>query len=77
MGTWNYRILAHKYDKEIYFQVHEVYYDEYENPNGYTKNPISIGGTDIKEITWSLNKILACRKKPILWAGKQFPEEYK
>ena len=32
---WNYRVLAHKQFDEVYFYIHEVYYDEEGNPNGY------------------------------------------
>lgn len=74
---WNHRILAHKYDDEILFQIHEVYYDDEGKPRGYTENGIPVMSESIKGITWTLNKMLACRKKPILWAGDNFPNEYK
>lgn len=73
--TWNHRILAHKYNEEVYLQIHEVYYDKNNLPIDYTQNPISVGGEDLKEITWTLNKMLECRTKPILWAGEKFPNE--
>ncbi len=75
--SWNHRILARKEKEEVYFEIYEVYYDKNGKPNGYTENPTSIGGETIKEITWQLNKMLECRRKPILWAGDNFPNEYK
>ena len=73
---WNHRILAHKQeDNSIYFSIHEVYYTN-NIPDGYTSNPISIGSEDIKGIKWTLNRMKECLKKPILWAGDRFPEEY-
>ena len=74
---WNHRILAHKHKDEVYLQIHEVYYDENGKPYGYTENPISIGSETIKGITWQLNRMIECRKKPILWAGDDFPNECK
>ena len=74
---WNHRILAHEQDKEIFFQIHEVYYNSIGKPNGYTEKPITIGGENIKSIKWTLNKMKKCIKEPILWAGKKFPKEYK
>ena len=74
---WNYRILAHEYKGEVYLQIHEVYYDEDGKPNGYSENPIPVGAETVKEITWTLNKMLECRAKPILWAGEKFPKECK
>ena len=38
--SWNYIILAHENNGEIYFQIHEVYYTN-NTPNGYTANPIT------------------------------------
>lgn len=75
--AWNHRIMAHEHKGDVYFQIHEVYYDENNTPNSYTKDAISIGGDDLKTITWTLNKMLECRKKPILWAGEKFPNECK
>lgn len=75
--SWNHRILAHKSENETYFQIHEVYYDKKGVPDGYTKNGVSVGGNDLKEIIWVLDKMKECAKKPILWEGDKFPEEYK
>lgn len=74
---WNHRILAHEHNGEVYLQIHEVYYNEEGKPNGYTENPISVGSETVKGITWTLNKMLECRTKPILLAGEKFPKECK
>ena len=74
--SWNHRVLAHKYEEEIYFEIHEVYYDKNGIPNGYKEKPVTIGGENIKGMRWSLNKMKECLKKPILWAGDDFPKEY-
>ncbi len=73
---WNHRILAHQHNDEVYFMIHEVHYDE-DTPRAYTEKGVAVGGDSIKDITWVLHKMLACRKKPILWAGDKFPQEYK
>ncbi len=76
--SWNYRILAHKSNNDdMYLQIHEVYYNENNIPIAYTKNPISIGGTDIDEILWVIDKIRDAVNKPILLAGEKFPNEYR
>jgi hypothetical protein len=75
---WNHRIMAHNNgDNEVYFQIHEVYYDENGSPNSYTVNPVTIGGEDLESIEWTLNKMLESLNKPILSAGENFPNEYK
>ncbi|MDD3875483.1 MAG: hypothetical protein PHT69_02620 [Bacteroidales bacterium] len=73
----NHRVLAHEHNGEIYLQIHEVFYNENNIPDGYTKIPATIGGDDLKSITFTLNKMMACRNKPILWAGDKFPNECK
>lgn len=75
--SWNYRVLAYEVDSQIYFKVHEVYYDKYDKPNGYTKEPITIEGEDLEDIMWSLKEIEIAFSKPILWEGDKFPSEYK
>lgn len=88
LGTWNHRVLAHESPAwvprelgekpEIYFQIHECHYNEgSEIPHSYTSDGASIGGDDIKEIKWVLDRMKECLFKPILWAGEKFPQEYK
>src|SRR6056297_892766 len=74
---WNYRILAHKDGEDLFFQIHEVYYDKNGCPNGHTLNPVSVGSENIRGITWTLNRMQECRKRPVLWAGGRFPQECK
>lgn len=73
---WNHRILAHDINGEIEFRIHEVYYDKNGTPNGYTMKDDLVYGDSLKSITWTLNKMLKCCKKPILCAGDKFPQEY-
>lgn len=74
--TWNHRILASEHKGEVYYQIHEVYYNDNGTPNSYTKNPITIGSDDIEGIKWQLEHIPKCLEKPIL-SVKDFPNEYK
>ena len=74
---WNHRVLAHEDGEDMYFEIHEVYYNEENIPNGYTENGVSVGAENIKGIKWVLNKMNECADKPILYAGDKFPDEYK
>jgi hypothetical protein len=64
------------YPDDIYLEIYEVYYNDEGIPNGCTANPITIGSETTKGIGWVLNHMKAALKKPILWKGKRFPEEY-
>jgi hypothetical protein len=73
---WNHRVLAHKHNNEIYFKIHEVYYDAIGKPDGYTANAVCVSAEDINSIIWTLDKMKECIEKPILWAGSKFPQEF-
>jgi len=73
---WNHRILAKEYKGEIHFEIHEVYYEN-GKPMGRTKNPVSVGGENIKAIRWVLKKMKKATKKPILWGDDRFPLRFK
>jgi hypothetical protein len=68
--------MAHQKGEEVYLQLHEVYYDNDGVPNSCTENGTTIGGDTMEEIQWVLEKIEACAKKPIIWYGDKFPNEY-
>jgi len=74
--SWNWRLLAHELDGDVFFQIHEVYYDEFGNPNGYTQNPVSVGSETVEGVKWVLDEMVACLGKPTLCAGDRFPEEW-
>ena len=54
MGYWNYRVIEHEPDKfgRVWFQLHEVFYDEDGNISSWTEEPITFiadaedGGVD-------------------------------
>lgn len=74
--SWNHRILAHKHKEDVHFQVHEVYYTN-GIADAYTKDPVTVNSDTIKGVYWCLNKMLEATKKPVLWAGENFPNECK
>lgn len=75
--SWNHRVLAHKHKDDVYLKIHEVYYDLNGIPNGYTANPITIESDDLKGMFWTIKQIQNSLKKPVLWAGEDFPNECK
>jgi hypothetical protein len=73
--SWNHRILAHKDGDEMYFEIHEVYYDEDGKPISYTTDGANVGSESLDGIKWVLDKMKKCVNKPILSAD-DFPNEY-
>jgi hypothetical protein len=74
--SWNHRILAHE-GVETYLQLHEVYYDKEGIPYTYTSEGVTVGGDSLSDLYSEIQRIQECLKKPTLWAGDRFPEEYK
>jgi hypothetical protein len=65
-------------DKDDYFfSVHEVHYEKDGTPYAYSKEPASVAGSCIDDLTFALNKMKdAILNKPVLWANERFPEEF-
>ena len=65
---WNYRVIKtfHSETGEAEFRIHEVYYDENGNINGWTQDPISSFGTDLGELREDIRYHLTAFHKPIL-----------
>lgn len=74
---WNYRVLAYPDGQEVFFQIHEVYYDENKVPNGATEKGIKVNGSSLEEIEEDLKRMKECLTKPVLWGDERFPQEYK
>ena len=73
--SWNYRIFAHKDGEDIFLKVHEVYYDEEGNPDGYNKACVMVNGYTPEWISEKLDILKECLDKPIFLAD-DFPNEY-
>lgn len=73
---WNHRVLQHEYENEVYYKIHEVYYDKEGNPNGYTANGVGVQADSLEGIKWTLDKMQECLSKPVL-SAENFPEEVR
>lgn len=75
--SWNYRLMATPDGNEgMWFEIHEVYYDEEGKPKNYTTIPAEISGNNIDDIMFSLNAMKEAVNRPILWMEENFPEEF-
>lgn len=82
--SWDYRILAIPYtgktledSRECFFQIHEVHYNKKGKPKSYTENPVPVLAESMQGIKFILKAMKDATKKPILYHGDRFPEEYK
>ena len=75
--SWNHRVLAYTYKDEVYFRIHEIYYNNDGIPTACTEKATCVIGESLESIKWNLTKMLECLEKPVLWGDERFPTEYK
>ncbi len=68
MSHWNYRVFRHEYTHggEQYYEIHECYYDDDGNVNGWTENAICPYGDTPEELESVLKMMGEAFSKPIL-----------
>ena len=72
MTHWNYRVIRKKYPPAIdgiveeSLQIHEVYYDENNNPKMVTEEGMEPHGETLDELRNDLNNMIKALDKPIL-----------
>jgi len=64
---WNFRVIKNiPANGSFYYDIHEVYYDEGDIPNGMTINAVSLGGDDREEMLGSWGLYASAMTKPVL-----------
>ena len=64
--SWNYRVVKKADRLGNYFEIHEVYYDDNGNPNGWTEDAIKPYGVDLDDLRWVLEHMVTALDKPVL-----------
>ena len=77
MSYWNYRVLYHHHPEEPYFAVHEVFYNDDGEPNGYGAEATPIMGGAPAEIVGTLRMIMEGLQQPVLMGDDKFPEPFR
>ena len=63
---WNHRVIKHKDGGYDFFQIHEVYYKEDGEVDGYTLKGASAGGNTLDELRGELQRMLDSLDKEVL-----------
>lgn len=56
--NWDYRIIHHDKDKNPYFVIHEVFYDEHGKVTNWTSNSIDVSGEGQMAVIKTLKQML-------------------
>ena len=78
---WNFRVLTslHTYgnsETERIFEIAEVFYDKDDNPTGHSSGKRLMSTSDLKGLSWQINKIKEGLRKPVL-DKDNWPNEFK
>lgn len=67
MTHWNYRLMKHENDKgEIFYGVHEVYYDETGDIEGWSEESVIPMGDSKDELKKTLENLMVSLEKEVL-----------
>lgn len=66
MSHWNYRIMKRTINGETGYTLHEVYYNDAGEIEGYTEDPIAPFGTDIEDLRINIWQMRQAFDKPVL-----------
>jgi len=64
--TWNYRVIAHEYKDELYFEIHEVYYNDDGVPEMCTVDAVEVAGESLAALSQTLDWMRKALREPIL-----------
>lgn len=64
--SWNYRVLKKEYKEEVYYFIHEVYYEKDGSIRVWSVDAMNPGGATLGELASDLGMMQEALKKPIL-----------
>ena len=72
MGHWNHRVMRHvefspvQRQEVVWYAIHEVYYNDDGEVNGWKENPDYARGDDLEDLTAYLGLMTEALKHPVL-----------
>lgn len=64
--TWNHRVIKHEKDGEVWYTLHEVFYDDDGSIKGWTQDAIAPLSETRDGLYWVLDKMREAVAKPVL-----------
>lgn len=63
---WNYRLLKTKDGDDDFYQIHEVYYNDKGEVDGWTAKGATVGGHSKAEVKWTLMEMLSSLERDVI-----------
>lgn len=64
--TWDYRVIKYNTNGNVYYKIHEVYYNEKGEIELYTEEPIEPHGDTLEELIKDIEFMAEATKKPVI-----------
>jgi len=64
--SWNYRVISRTVDGETFYTIHEVYYDDNNDIEVYSTEPMYPCGNDIEELMGDIDYFGEALSEPVL-----------
>ena len=74
--NWNYRVIKYDDADEVFFQIHEVYYNEDNEIEAYTEEPMVPFGETQEELIAELEMMINDAKKYPALSKKELEEKF-
>ena len=67
MSHWNHRVVRHSPEEgDIYYGIHEVYYDDEGNVLFLTESPVEVWGEDVDDLIKGYTNMSKAFDKPVI-----------
>lgn len=66
MSTWNHKVVRTQYNAEVYYGIHEAYYDDTGKVVSWTMRPVEVTGNSIQDLRKTLEQMLECLDKEVI-----------
>ena len=65
---WNYRVFKKACPEtgEVYYEIHETYYDARHKASAWTVDPLAPCGASLADLRWDLRAMLKALERPVL-----------
>ena len=64
--TWNHRVVRHEDKGQVYYQIHEAFYEEGQPADSITTEAITPFGETVEELAEELRRMLKATEHPAL-----------
>ena len=77
MGHWNYRVIKCDTDENIVYRIHEVYYNDNGEIEGFIEDPVHASGESFEELLSDLDMMIKDAKNLPTLSLKELNRQFK